>query len=58
MGIGAQVKTTERSRKYFLPQASDSAPSRGADKNDRMPYREYTTQHRTKRGFGAILIHF
>ncbi len=47
--MGAQVKSTERSRKYFLPQASDKAPSKGADKNDRMPYiREDTTQHRTK----------
>lgn len=36
-GMGAQVKKTVTRRKDFLPQVSDSAPIRGADKNDRKP---------------------
>ena len=37
MGIGAHVKKTARMRKDFLPQASDNAPMRGAERNDRIP---------------------
>lgn len=36
-GMGAQVKKTVMRRKDFLPQISDSAPIRGADRNDRKP---------------------
>ena len=36
-GIGAHVMKTARSRKDFLPHASDRAPNRGADRKDRVP---------------------
>lgn len=36
-GMGAQVKKTVRRRKDFLPQMSDRAPIRGAERNDRKP---------------------
>lgn len=36
-GMGAQVKKTVMRRKDFLPQMSDRAPIRGADRNDRKP---------------------
>lgn len=36
-GMGAQVKNTVMRRKDFLPQMSDRAPIRGADRNDRKP---------------------
>lgn len=44
-GMGAQVKKTVMRRKDFLPQMSDSAPIRGADRNDRKPFAG--TQQRT-----------
>lgn len=37
-GMGAQVKKTVMRRKDFLPQMSDRAPIRGADRNDRKPW--------------------
>ena len=37
IGIGAHVKKTARIRKDFLPQASESAPIRGAERNDSIP---------------------
>lgn len=37
-GMGAQVKKTVMSRNDFLPQMSDRAPIRGADRNDRKPW--------------------
>ena len=37
MGMGRQVKKTESKRKDLRPQASERAPIRGADKNDRSP---------------------
>ena len=36
-GMGAQVKKTERRRNDFLPQASERAPIRGADRKERKP---------------------
>lgn len=39
-GMGAQVKKTVMSRNDFLPQMSDSAPIRGADRKDRKPWAE------------------
>ena len=36
-GIGTHVKKTVTSRKNFLPQMSERAPTRGAARNDRMP---------------------
>lgn len=39
-GMGAQVKKTVMRRNDFLPQMSDSAPIRGADRNDRKPWAE------------------
>ena len=35
--MGAQVKKTVINRKVFLPQMSERAPMRGAERNDRMP---------------------
>lgn len=37
IGMGAQVKKTARIRKDFLPQASERAPSKGAERKDRIP---------------------
>lgn len=39
-GMGAQVKKTVMRRKDFLPQMSERAPIRGADRNDRKPCKE------------------
>ena len=36
-GIGTHVKKTVTSRKNFLPQMSERAPTSGAARNDRMP---------------------
>ena len=36
-GMGAQVKKTVMNKKVFLPQMSDSAPIRGAERKERMP---------------------
>ena len=36
-GIGAQVKKTVINKKVFLPQMSESAPMRGADRKESMP---------------------
>ena len=37
IGMGAHVKKTARMRKDFLPQASERAPMRGADRKERIP---------------------
>lgn len=44
-GMGAQVKKTVMRRKDFLPQMSDSAPIRGADRNDRRPWTVQTQRN-------------
>ena len=36
-GIGTHVKKTVTSKKNFLPQMSERAPTSGAARNDRMP---------------------
>ena len=38
-GIGAQVKATVNSKKGLRPMTSDSAPTRGALRNERIPYK-------------------
>ena len=42
-GMGRQVKNTVMSRKNFLPHTSLRAPIKGADKNDRMPWKRRAT---------------
>lgn len=37
MGMGAQVKKTASIRKDLRPQASERAPSSGAERKDRIP---------------------
>ena len=37
IGMGAHVKKTAKMRKDFLPQASERAPIRGADRKERIP---------------------
>jgi len=36
-GMGAQVKNTVMRRKNFRPQISERAPTRGADRKERIP---------------------
>ena len=37
MGMGAQVKKTERRRKDLRPHVSERAPIKGAERKERMP---------------------
>ena len=36
--MGAQVKKTVINKKVFLPQMSERAPIKGAERNDRIPF--------------------
>ena len=44
IGMGAQVINTERRRNDFRPHASERAPIRGAERNDRRPYNDESRQ--------------
>ena len=46
--MGAQVKKTANIRNDLRPQASDSAPSRGAERNDRIPCKKKYFHHAHK----------
>ncbi len=44
-GIGRHVKNTDNNRNDFLPHTSDRAPSKGDERNDKIPYRPHRHPH-------------
>jgi hypothetical protein len=55
-GMGTQVKKTVMRRKNFLPQTSDSAPIRGALRNDKMPLMPITSPFMRNVWSGKVLL--